>query len=93
MNKEVGSFLMKCNLPQQEGNIATQEQAPKKTDMSQLEMSRPETNSSAQQGGQAVAEAPKPKPQPVRVEKKVGRNEVCPCGSGKKFKQCHGKLN
>jgi preprotein translocase subunit SecA len=29
----------------------------------------------------------------VREERKVGRNEPCPCGSGKKFKQCHGKLN
>ena len=29
----------------------------------------------------------------VRKEKKVGRNEPCWCGSGKKFKQCHGKLN
>lgn len=29
----------------------------------------------------------------VREEKKVGRNEACPCGSGKKFKQCHGKLS
>ena len=29
----------------------------------------------------------------VREEKKVGRNEPCPCGSGKKYKQCHGKLN
>jgi preprotein translocase subunit SecA len=28
--------------------------------------------------------------QPVRVEKKVGRNELCPCGSGKKYKHCHG---
>jgi preprotein translocase subunit SecA len=31
------------------------------------------------------------KPQPVKVEKRVGRNDPCPCGSGKKFKQCHGK--
>ena len=29
--------------------------------------------------------------EPVRVEKKVGRNEPCPCGSGKKYKNCHGK--
>jgi preprotein translocase subunit SecA len=28
----------------------------------------------------------------VREGRKVGRNEACPCGSGKKFKQCHGKL-
>jgi preprotein translocase subunit SecA len=32
----------------------------------------------------------KPVPQPVKVEKKVGRNDPCPCGSGKKFKNCHG---
>jgi preprotein translocase subunit SecA len=42
-------------------------------------------------GEVAVAEAPKPKP--VRVGQKVGRNDPCPCGSGKKFKQCHGKLS
>jgi preprotein translocase subunit SecA len=29
----------------------------------------------------------------VRGEKKVGRNEPCPCGSGKKYKQCHGRLD
>jgi preprotein translocase subunit SecA len=33
----------------------------------------------------------KQRPQPVKVEKKVGRNELCPCGSGKKFKNCHGR--
>jgi preprotein translocase subunit SecA len=30
------------------------------------------------------------KPQPIRVEQKVGRNDPCPCGSGKKYKNCHG---
>ena len=34
---------------------------------------------------------PMPKPTPVKAMPKVGRNEPCPCGSGKKFKQCHGK--
>jgi preprotein translocase subunit SecA len=32
-----------------------------------------------------------PKPQPAIAEKKTGRNDPCPCGSGKKYKQCHGK--
>jgi preprotein translocase subunit SecA len=41
-------------------------------------------------GDVAVAEAPKKKP--VRVGQKVGRNDPCPCGSGKKYKHCHGKL-
>jgi preprotein translocase subunit SecA len=32
----------------------------------------------------------KPKPQPIRVDAKIGRNDPCPCGSGKKYKNCHG---
>ncbi|MBI2417075.1 MAG: preprotein translocase subunit SecA [Ignavibacteriales bacterium] len=36
-------------------------------------------------------DAPVMRTQPVRVEEKVGRNDPCPCGSGKKYKQCHGK--
>jgi preprotein translocase subunit SecA len=39
----------------------------------------------------AVAEQPAAAPF-VRGERKVGRNEPCPCGSGKKYKQCHGRL-
>lgn len=96
INKEVGSFLMKASLPKQQGGeIETkQEQAPVKSDMDQLQTSRPETVSSntAQNGGAPQQAPPQPKAQPVRVEKKVGRNEPCPCGSGKKYKQCHGKL-
>ena len=39
------------------------------------------------------SEAPPPgKPQPDKVDPKVGRNDPCPCGSGKKYKQCHGKV-
>jgi preprotein translocase subunit SecA len=94
MNKEVGSFLMKCSLPKQDGAIETKQEQPKvKADTSQLQTSRPETvSSNTQQQGENMPPQPKPKTQPVRVEKKVGRNDVCPCGSGKKYKQCHGKL-
>ncbi|HKU45373.1 MAG TPA: preprotein translocase subunit SecA, partial [Burkholderiales bacterium] len=50
------------------------------------------TQVEAEQNGEvAVAEAPKK--QPVRVGQKVGRNDPCPCGSGRKYKQCHGKLS
>lgn len=45
------------------------------------------------QGGQVDQGAQRGKQQPVRVEKQVGRNEPCPCGSGKKFKHCHGLKN
>src|SRR5688500_18961788 len=43
-------------------------------------------------GDVAIAEAATKK-KPVRVGPKVGRNDPCPCGSGKKYKHCHGKLN
>jgi len=54
----------------------------KRSDMSRMQTSRPDllTNSSE----------PKSKA-PIHVEKRVGRNDPCPCGSGKKFKNCHGK--
>ncbi len=44
----------------------------------------------AQKGG-GTQEGKAAKPQPVHVGEKVGRNDPCPCGSGKKYKQCHGK--
>jgi preprotein translocase subunit SecA len=44
------------------------------------------TRSQAEGGNQQIG-----KLQPVHVEEKVGRNDPCPCGSGKKYKQCHGK--
>ena len=93
-NKEIITFLMKGNLPQQAQPQVQQAAAPRQ-EQPKLQTSRTETPSFSKgsDGGQKGGnpEAPKPKSQPVRVEAKVGRNEPCPCGSGKKFKQCHGK--
>ncbi len=44
-------------------------------------------------GQGAAPQAPEPVAPYVRSERKVGRNEPCPCGSGKKFKHCHGRLD
>ena len=41
----------------------------------------------------AAAPAPPPAEPFVREGRKIGRNEPCPCGSGKKYKQCHGRLS
>jgi preprotein translocase subunit SecA len=50
------------------------------------------TEMQAEENGEvAVAEAPKQKP--VRASQKIGRNDPCPCGSGRKYKHCHGKLS
>ena len=50
-----------------------------------------QANKEAAPGLEAPQEATAGKRQPVRVEKRPGRNDPCPCGSGKKYKQCHGK--
>ena len=103
-NKEIITFLMKGNLPQQQAQPKVQQAMVPRQEQPKLQTSRTEVPSFSkgndsgkqqqqqqqQQGGNPEA-APKPKSQPVRVENKVGRNEPCPCGSGKKYKQCHGK--
>jgi len=90
-NKEVITFLVKGSLPQQ--NNAEQQpqvkfgaqQVPQKKE--QLVESRSDAVGGVNEDGERV----KIKQQPVRVEQKVGRNDPCPCGSGKKFKNCHGR--
>ena len=81
VNKDIVSFLTKANLPEQTSVKQEQHQTQEK-----LQTGRQDIGGDSNQGSK-----PKPKVQPVRVEQKVGRNEPCPCGSGKKFKQCHGK--
>ncbi|MBN1339951.1 MAG: preprotein translocase subunit SecA [Bacteroidales bacterium] len=85
-NKEIDSFLLRCNLPGQDAAVR-QAQAPRRTDMSRFKEQRTDLLSQAHSNTQAPQ-----KTQPVKVEKKTGRNDPCPCGSGKKYKHCHGKM-
>ncbi len=92
LNREVSSFLIKSSLPI---GSATEEEVrqapePRKEAPRNLQTSRTEVPQYAQSGGAETEVAEKPKPQPVRVDKKIGRNDPCPCGSGKKYKNCHG---
>ena len=63
----------------------------RRTDMSRYRTQKSElvSSSNAMEGAHSQTQQ-KARPEPVRVEKRVGRNDPCPCGSGKKFKQCHG---
>ena len=86
INKDITTFLCRASLPIAEQQQVRDTELPK-SDNRNIQTSRQEAsprpnNPSAQ-----------PKPQPVHVEKKVGRNDPCPCGSGKKYKHCHGKLD
>jgi preprotein translocase subunit SecA len=90
-SKDIISFLMKGGLPVEENSTKpklpqarfTQEQAPQKPKEKLVE-SRNEDEAKEKQ------EQQKPKQQPIRVEATLGRNDPCFCGSGKKYKNCHG---
>jgi preprotein translocase subunit SecA len=88
-NRSIVSSLLKAQIHFSDPSDVKQAHAPKKLDMSKYKTQKSDYN---EQGG---GESPKKqeKIQPVRVEKKVGRNEPCPCGSGKKYKHCHGKIS
>ena len=81
---------MKGQLPVRDPDEVQRGESPRHTDMSNLRTSKSDFSSSYDQGD-GQRKQPQ-KAQPVRVDKKVGRNDPCPCGSGKKFKNCHGKV-
>ncbi len=91
MNKDISSFLTKAALPGEQGQVR-QASAPQRLDTSKIKVSRGSSESSNNGNApQTNGETREEKQQPVRVEKQIGRNDACPCGSGKKFKNCHGK--
>jgi preprotein translocase subunit SecA len=96
MNREMTSFLMKAYLPQENQNQVKEVQAPKNTESKKWQTSRTDEVSmptSAPGTAPNPEQQPERKAQPVRVEKTVGRNDPCPCGSGKKYKNCHGQAS
>ncbi len=84
INKDVSSFLSLGELPIEDSSNV-REAKIQHTDMSKLKTTRDENQATSNRTAEPQ------KVQPVKVEKKVGRNDPCPCGSGKKYKQCHGK--
>ena len=88
VNREVLSILNRAYIPVREASAegVQQQRQPErpKVDVNKLQASRMQA---AAQAGQAERQ----KPMPMQAEKRVGRNDPCPCGSGKKYKQCHGK--
>ena len=93
INREISSFLIRASLPVKEESDMREAHQPRR-DRRGLKASHDEAATDTQRAmdraaGQQTGE--RPKPQPVRVEKKVGRNDPCPCGSGKKYKNCCGR--
>lgn len=98
VNRNIVSFLCHAGLPVQEETAQLKEGRQEKTDMSRMRANKAEVEAAGEDyganekdyydpstGGAAV------KHEPVKVGPKIGRNDPCPCGSGKKYKHCHGK--
>ncbi len=92
-NREIVSFLVKGNIPSDnEGSGQVRQAAQQRQQQPKLQTSRSDRNNPALQNQPALPNTQEPqKKQPLIAEKTVGRNDPCPCGSSKKFKNCHGK--
>ncbi len=94
INDQTASILMRGQIPVQEKEQTNVKVAPdpsrnrpqQKYSESKVDLNDPNQQAAAQRDTRENA-----KREPIRVEKTVGRNDPCPCGSGKKFKNCHGK--
>ena len=86
VNKDVVSTLMKGYIPTQDPDQV--KEAQRRRQVENLKTSKSEVSQYGSGGGSPQDR--ERKTEPVRVDKKVGRNDPCPCGSGKKYKHCHG---
>lgn len=89
-NRAVVSSLAKAHIPIRDASQVREAETRRRTDLSNLRTTKDDPMAGLNPNRQGEERRP-PVTQPVRVEKKVGRNDPCPCGSGKKYKQCHGK--
>ncbi len=93
VNTNIVSFLCHAELPVQQ-NVPAREARQEKTDMSKMHSNRREVESAGQDYAANENDYYDPTPvkqEPVKVGPKIGRNDPCPCGSGKKYKNCHGR--
>jgi preprotein translocase subunit SecA len=105
LNKDIVSFLCHSSIPIQqepgsrEAAMQLKEGRQEKTDLSKLRANKEDVDRAGQDYGANERDKFEPggggevavKQAPVKVGPKIGRNDPCPCGSGKKYKHCHGK--
>lgn len=93
VNRKVLSIIMRGQIPTRDPREVRQGEQQRRSDYSKYRTQKDEIASGTGAGSDDPTKQDtreKQRPEPIRVEKRVGRNEPCPCGSGKKFKNCHG---
>jgi preprotein translocase subunit SecA len=96
VNKDIVGFVSHAGIPMEQTNTGRiQEGREQKTDLSKMRENKAQIDAAGDDYAANEKDYYDPstpvKQEPVRVEPKIGRNDPCPCGSGKKYKQCHGK--
>jgi preprotein translocase subunit SecA len=93
INKQVLGMLFKAHIPQDSNKEVKAAELPKRQDTSKLKTSRTDDLAEAQQQNRQAMQQTQEVQKPAQVKGvvKIGRNDPCPCGSGKKYKSCHGK--
>ncbi len=98
VNRDIVSFLCHSGIPVESNNTPLREGREQKTDMSRMRANKEQIEAAGNDYAPNEKDYFDPssdgttvKKEPVKVGPKIGRNDLCPCGSGKKFKNCHGK--
>ena len=95
-NRRTISILFRGQIPNRDPEDVRQAHAQQRHDYSRYRTQKDAVSRAAAASGQAAAAnrdtREMQRPEPLRVEKKPRPNDPCPCGSGKKYKQCHGKM-
>ena len=95
-NRRAIAILLRGQIPTQAPQGVQQAAAQQRSDYSRYRTQKDAVQRAAQASGQAAAASrdtrEQARPEPIRVDKKPRPNDPCPCGSGKKYKQCHGRL-
>jgi preprotein translocase subunit SecA len=91
VNSKSVSVLMRGQIPIREPEQVKKANIEEKTDYSKYRTEKEDSSGKSDTAKTAATDTRERRPEPVRVEKKVGRNDPCPCGSGKKYKSCHGR--
>ena len=96
LNRRAIAILLRGQIHQQEPDRVQQAQQQRRMDYSRYRTQKDAVQQASQASGAAAAAGrdtrEQQRPEPIHVDKKPRPNDPCPCGSGKKYKQCHGKL-
>ena len=95
-NRRAIAILLRGQIRTEAPENVRQAQAPQRQDYSRYRTQKDAAEQAAQRSGQAAAAGrdtrEQQRPMPIHVDKRPRPNDPCPCGSGKKYKQCHGRM-